>query len=170
MSTATRRRPLPALAFLLALCVLTGIVWWRVLHRPEAASGAGKPIVGQTAPSCTPRTAAIRLPKPASVTVVVLNGAGRYHLATDVSNQLQSRGFKTGTPGTTSPLGGVAEIRYGSAGRAGATLLRYHLPGAKLTPTHRSDARINLVLGSGFRALAPADTVSRAVAGAAKRC
>jgi hypothetical protein len=170
MSTATRRRPLPALAFLLALSVLTGIVWWRVLHRPEPAGTAGTPVAGQTATTCTPGASAIRLPKPASVTVVVLNGAGRDLLATRVTGQLKSRGFKMGTPGTTSALSGVGEIRYGTAGRAGATLLGYHLPGAKLTPTNRPDTRINLVLGSGFRSLAPADTVSRAVAGASKPC
>jgi len=169
MSTATRRRPLPALAFLLALSVLTGIVWWRVLHRPEPAGTPGTPVAGQTA-SCTPAASAIRLPKPASVRVVVLNGAGRDLLATRVTGQLKSRGFTMGTPGTTSALTGIGEIRYGTTARAGATLLSYHLPGAKLTPTNRPDARINLVLGSGFRALAPADAVSRAVAAATKSC
>jgi hypothetical protein len=171
MSTATRRRPLPALAFLLVLSVLTGIVWWRVLHRPEPAGNAATPTARPTtAASCTPGARAIRLPTPASVTVVVLNGAGRDLLATKVTSQLKSRGFKTGTPGTTSALTGVGEIRYGTAGRAGATLLSYHLPGAKLTPAGRADAKINLVLGSGFRALAPTDTVSRAVAAASKSC
>jgi hypothetical protein len=173
MSTATRRRPLPALAFLLALSVLTGIVWWRVLHRPEPAGTTGTarpPVAGQTATTCTPSANAIRLPTPASVTVVVLNGAGRDLLATKVTSQLKSRGFKMGAPGTTSALSGVGEIRYGTAGRAGATLLGYHLPGAKLIPTNRPDTRINLVLGSGFRSLAPADTVGRDVAAASKPC
>jgi hypothetical protein len=170
MSTATRRRPLPALAFLLALSVLTGIVWWRVLHRPEPAGSAGTPAVSQRA-TCTPAVNAIRLPTPASVTVVVLNGSGRDQLATKVSGQLKSRGFKTGTPLTApTPLSGVGEIQYGTAGRAGATLLGYHLPGAKLTPVSRAGARINLVLGSGFRSLAPADSVKRAVASASKPC
>jgi hypothetical protein len=171
MSTATRRRPLPALAFLLALSVLTGIVWWRVLHRPEPAGSTGKPVAGQTAASCTPGVTAIRLPRPASVTVVVFNGSGRDQLATKVTGQLKSRGFKTGTPLTApTPLSGVGEIRYGTAGRAGATLLGYHLPGAKLTPENRAGTRINLVLGSGFRSLASADTVTRAVAGLGKHC
>jgi hypothetical protein len=171
MSTETRRRPLPALAFLLALSVLTAIVWWRVLHRPEPASTAGKPVVGQTASSCTPGATTIRLPKPASVTVVVFNGSGRDQLAAKVTGQLKSRGFKTGTPLTApTPLSGVGEIRYGTAGRAGATLLGYHVPGAKLAPTNRPDAKINLVLGSGFRSLSPAGTVSRVVAAAGKHC
>ena len=170
MSTATRRRPLPALAFLLALSVLTGIVWWRVLHRAEPAGTAQPPVVGQSA-SCTPGAGATRLPAPASVTVTVLNGAGRDLLATRVTNQLKGRGFKTGTPGTTSALNGVGEIRYSTAGRAGATLLGYHLPGAKLTPAAGASARITVVLGAGFRSLAPVDSVNRAVAGASTtRC
>jgi hypothetical protein len=171
MSTATRRRPLPALAFLLALSVLTGIVWWRVLHRPEPVGTPGTPVAGQTATTCTPGARSIRLPKPGSVTVVVLNGSGRDQLATKVTGQLKDRGFKTGTPATApTPLSGVADIRYGTSGRAGATLLGYHLPGAKLTAMNRPDARITLVLGSGFRSLAPADTVSRAVTAAGKPC
>jgi hypothetical protein len=169
MPTATRRRPLPALAFLLALSVLTGIVWWRVLHRPEPTETARTPVVGQSA-ACTAGATAIRLPAPASVRVVVLNGAGRDLLATKVTSQLKSRGFTMGTPGTTAALSGVGEIQYGTSGRAGATLLSYHLPGAKLTPVSRTDARVSLVLGSGFRALAPTDTVERAVAGAPKPC
>lgn len=169
MSTATRRRPLPALAFLVALSVLTAIVWWRVLHRAEPAGTAQSPGTGQSA-SCTPSTQAIRLPAPASVSLVVLNGAGRDLLATRVTSQLKSRGFKAGTPGTTSGLSGVGEIRYGATGRAGATLLSYHLPGAKLTPVGGGSARITVVLGAGFRSLAPLDTVTKAVAGAGKPC
>ena len=169
MSTATRRRPLPALAFLLALSVLTGIVWWRVLNRAEPTGTAQPPVVGQSA-SCTPGAQAIRLPAATSVSVVVLNGAGRDLLATRVTSQLKSRGFKTGTPGTTSGLSGVGEIRYSASGRAGATLLGYHLPGAKLTPVAGGSARVTVVLGAGFRALAPLDTVTKAVAGAGKPC
>ena len=168
MSTATRRRPLPALAFLLALSVLTGIVWWRVLHRPEPADPVRTPVAGQ--PTCTPGAQPARLPTPRSVRVVVLNGSGRDLLASRTSGQLKSRGFTVGTPGTTSPLGGVAEIRYGTAGRSGATLLGYHVPGAKLVPASRTDARITLVLGSGFRALAPAETVNKALAAVTKSC
>jgi hypothetical protein len=165
----TRRRPLPALAFLLVLTALTSIVWWRVLHRPEPTEATGSPSASQSA-QCTPGAGAIRLPTPASVTVTVLNGAGRDRLATQVTGQLKSRGFKVGTPGTTSALTGVGEIRFGPTGRAGATLLSYHLPGAKLTPGNRTDAKVDVVLGAGYRSLATTQTASRAVAGAGKPC
>ncbi|MDQ1721771.1 MAG: hypothetical protein QOI26_1505, partial [Pseudonocardiales bacterium] len=64
MSVATRRRPLPALAFLLALSILTGIVWWRVLHRAEPAGTTSKPTPSQSA-RCTPGNRAVKLPTPA---------------------------------------------------------------------------------------------------------
>ncbi len=169
MSTATRRRPLPALAFLLALSILTGIVWWRVLHRAEPAGTGQGPAPSQSAP-CTPGSKGIKLPAPSAVTVTVLNGAGRDQLATRTSNQLKGRGFKVGTPGTTSALSGVAEIRYGSTGRPGATLLSYYLPGAKLAAASRKDAKLELVLGSGFTALASDASVKQAVARASKPC
>ncbi len=169
MSVATRRRPLPALAFLLALSILTGIVWWRVLHRAEPSGTASSPSPSQSA-RCTPGSRAVKLPTPASVTVTVLNGAGREQLASTVSTQLKGRGFSTGTPGNAPALSGVAEIRFGTAGRAGATLLSYYLPGAKLASASRRDAKVEVVLGSGFRALASPATVSRAVANASKSC
>lgn len=169
MSTATRRRPLPALAFLLALSALTSIVWWRVLHRPEPSETAGTPTPTQSR-QCTPGARAIRLPAPSAVTVTVLNGAGRDRLATQVTAQLKTRGFKVGTPGTTSALAGVAEIRFGAAGRPGATLLSYHLPGAKLAPGNRAGGSVEVVLGAGYRSLAATDTVNRAVAAAGKTC
>jgi len=169
MSVATRRRPLPALAFLLALSILTGIVWWRVLHRAEPTGSASNPSPSQSA-RCTPGSRAVKLPAPTSVTVTVLNGAGREQLAGTVSSQLKSRGFATGTPGNAPALTGVGEIRYGTAGRAGATLLSYYLPGAKLAAASRRDAKVEVVLGSGFKALASAATVTRAVAAAGKGC
>jgi hypothetical protein len=169
MSTATRRRPLPALAFLLALSILTAIVWWRVLHRAEPTSTAQGPAPSQSA-RCSPASKGIRLPEPSAVTVTVLNGAGRDGLATRVTGQLKSRGFAVGTPGTTAALTGVAQIRYGTAGRSAATLLSYYLPGAKLAAASRRDAKLELVLGSGFTSLATDATVKRAVATATKSC
>jgi hypothetical protein len=169
MSTATRRRPLPALAFLLALTALTAIVWWRVLHRPEPDSAAGAPTPTQSS-QCTPAPNTVRLPAPTAVTVTVLNGAGRDRLATQVTGQLKSRGFKTGTPGTTSALAGVAEIRFGPAGRAGATLLSYHLPGAKLTAGSRAGAGVEVVLGSSYRSLATPEAARRAAASGGRSC
>jgi hypothetical protein len=172
MSATTTRRPLPALAFLLVLTVITAVVWWRVLHRPGDSSS---PTAGGSAPvtavTCASGGKPIKLPTAASVTVDVLNGSNRYQLATTISNQLKARGFATGKPqDSPTPFTGVAQIRYGTAGKAGATLLSYHLPGAVLVTERRPDAAVHVVLGAAFRALATPAVAAKAVARAKKPC
>jgi hypothetical protein len=166
MSASTARRPLPALAFLLALTILTSIVWWRVLHRADDTKSA------KATPSSQQRACGVSapLPAPRSVSVQVLNGSGRDGLAGQVSNQLKARGFATSKPDNGTLLPGVAEIRYGTAGRAGATLLAYYLPGAKLVSVTRPDARVDITLGKAFTALANPAAVNKAIAAAKKPC
>jgi hypothetical protein len=170
MSPTTARRPLPALVFLLILTVLTGIVWWRVLHRNDDSPTGSTPVVVQPI-RCTPGAGAIALPKPSAVTVDVLNGASRDQLATQVSTQLKSRGFLVGKPDTApSTVSGTGQIQFGTAGRAAATLLSYYLPGATMVAQNRSDAIITLVLGTGFKTLASQAVVTKSVAKAKKPC
>jgi hypothetical protein len=170
MSASSVRRPLPALAFLLALTVLTSIVWWRVLHRPDGAKTATGPTVVQPI-TCTPGGKALTLPKPATVTVAVLNGAGRDQLATQVTGLLKARGFRVGTPGDApSHLTGIGQIQFGVAGKSGATLLSYYLPGAAMVAERRADSAITLVVGTGYHALAAPAAVTKSIAGAKKPC
>lgn len=171
MSTSTARRPLPALAFLLALTVLTAIVWWRVLHRPDGSSNNTASGPSTVQPTCSPVGTKVTLPKPAAVTVTVLNGAGRNQLASQVTAQLKARGFKTGTPNDApSPLSSIGQIQYGKAGKNGATLLGYYVPGAALVAESRSDAAVTLVLGAAYHALATPAAVTKSLASAAKPC
>jgi LytR cell envelope-related transcriptional attenuator len=172
MAVSTTRRPLPALVFLLVLSVLTAIVWWRVLHRPDASSSTASTPPSTAAPlTCTPGGKAVRLPAPSAVTVVVLNGANREQLATQVTAQLKARGFRTGTPDNApSTLSGTAEIQFSTASRAGATLLSYYVPGARLVAGNSTGSTITLVLGTGYKALAAQATVNQAVAKASKPC
>jgi hypothetical protein len=159
------------LAFLLALTVLTGIVWWRVLHRAD----------GQQAVASAPKTSApalcnkgkpIALPAPKSVTVYVWNANGTNGLAGKIDGQLKSRGFSSAGFNTYNPaqIAGVGEIHFGTAGKSGATLLSYYLPGAKLVTVTRPDARVDVVLGTGFKALAAPAAVNKSVANAKKPC
>jgi hypothetical protein len=156
--------------FLLVLSILTAIVWWRVLHRPDASSTTSQPT--QVAPlTCTPTGKASAIPTPRSITVTVLNGAGREGLAGQVSSQLKTRGFQTGTPGNApATVTGVGQIQYGSTERAGATLLSYYVPGAKLVAGGAPATAVQLVLGTGFQALAPQASVTKALAKATKSC
>lgn len=139
------RRPLPALAFLLALSLLTALVWWRVFHRADEGEAQ------QSQQTCTP-AAGVVLPQPGAVTLTVLNGTDRAGLAAQASGTLAADGFVVGEPGNDPVgVGSVAEIRFGPAGLPGATLLSYYVPGAALVPTPaRTDAAIDVVLGAQF--------------------
>ena len=124
-------RPLPALVALLALLLLTALVWWRVLHRGGASSGAAP------APPTTPSAT---LPAPAGITLTVFNATN--------PTRARNRGARPHHPGRRrlqrrparrqrqpqAKVPGVAEIRYGptseGCGAPGALLLPRRPAGA----------------------------------------
>jgi hypothetical protein len=160
---------LPALAFLLALSVLTAIVWWRVLHRNDAVSSPTT--VATPTVTCAPGGHKVTFPKTSTVTVKILNGNGQAGLASSVEGQLKSRGFKSaGVGDAASLLTGVGELRYGPSGKQAAVLLGYYLPRTKLVPITRADATVDVVVGKGFTGLASQKTVQAAEAKASKPC
>ena len=136
------RRPLPALAFLLALSLLTALVWWRVFHRDDVPET-------QARQTCTAQPGTV-LPEPAAVTVTVLNGTERVGLAGQASAALAADGFIMGAPGNEpNGVAAAAEIRFGPTGLPGATLLSYFVPNAVLVPIpERPDATVDLALGA----------------------
>jgi hypothetical protein len=152
------RRPLPALAFLLALSLLTALVWWRVFHRAED----GTPTA---APTCVAQ-AGVALPAPATITVTVLNGTERVGLAGAAAATLGADGFVLGASGNDpAAVAGVAEIRFGPTGLAGATLMSYYIPGAALVPVPaRADATLEVSLGAKFPDTGGVRTVEQATA------
>lgn len=159
-------RPLPAVAFLVGLLLLTALVWWRVIHRTDdAAHSAG--------PSCTsPSTVSPdTVPAPADVSVLVLNSTQRAGLASSAAQALTQDGFQSaGKPTNDStagaPVAGVAEIRFGPTGKAAATLLSYYLPGATLAPDKRTNATVDVALGAKFTTLATPAAVAKALTSA----
>jgi hypothetical protein len=153
------------LAFLLALSVLTALVWWRVLHRSDSAHASSPP---SCTASATPTVSV--LPAAASVTVNVLNSTQKGGLAAQVSGFLAADGFKTGTPANDetarAPVTGIAEIRYGPAGAAAAKLVSYYVPGATLVPDGRTDASVDLAVGAKYTAVLGPTDVAKALASA----
>jgi hypothetical protein len=143
------RRPLPALAFLLALSLLTALVWWRVFSRTEA-DGTPAP-----RPTCAAQ-ANQPLPAPNTVHITVLNGTAqgtaRVGLAGTVSDALGADGFLMGTAtDDTAVVSGVAEVRFGTAGTAAATLVSFYIPGSQLVPTPSiTDATVTVSVGENF--------------------
>lgn len=156
MTSPPVRRPLPALIALAALLLLTGLVWWRVLHR-DTGSPAATPCPTRTPPSGTV------LPPPDHVTVTVLNSTNRNGIAGKVRNTLVNDGFNSSGPAGNDnrkrPIRGVAEIRYGSKGRDGARLLHYYLPGAHLVATNAKSAVVVVSLGKKYRHIASSSQV-----------
>jgi hypothetical protein len=166
MATSGARRPLPALAFLLALSLLTALVWWRVLHRADATSQAAT----TPSPSCSPPAPVTAVPAPAGVTVQVLNSTQRTGLASSVGTLLVHDGFKLAGVAndltSRAPVEGVAEIRFGPAGATAAALLAYYVPGATLVRDTRTSATIDLALGAKYAALAAPTAVAKALTAA----
>jgi hypothetical protein len=167
MTAPERRRPLPALAFIGALCLLTAIVWFRVIHRSGSAA-TPKPTC--TSSSAPPTKTVTVVPHERKVTVLMLNSTNRKGIAGDTKKALIKRGFKITEPpandGTTygghGLIRGVAEIRYGPSSLAAATLLRLYLPHAVLKATDASSHTVIISLGAKFKQVASPKAVRRA--------
>ena len=163
MASTLARRPLPALISLLALLVLTALVWWRVLHRnDDSASGAEKPCPTPTSTAATTTP----LPAPQKVTVEVLNATNRTGIGGRARESLVADGFQIPRKAAndTAKVPGVAEIRYGPAGTNAAKVLSYYLPGAKLVATQSRTATVVVSLGNRYTRVATPAAVQAAMA------
>ena len=137
MASTVQRRPLPALLALVALLLLTGLVWWRVLNRSsgDTAQHAHR----SACPSAS--SSAHALPAPSAVPIQVLNSTTRKGIAGNARTNLVADGFSSSDAAGNdarsklNKIKSVGEIRYGPTGKAGATLVRYYLPGAVLVAT-----------------------------------
>lgn len=161
----TKRQHLPAAVFLVALILLTALVWWRVITHDNSQHAAAN---GECSSSSTSPAKPTTLPPPSSVTLTVLNSTNRTGLAAKVATQLKKDGFLIPENATNDPSGkqiaGVAEIRYGSAGEGGARLLSYYVPGATLVTTDSTDETVVLSLGAKYTALATQKAVKAKLA------
>lgn len=161
MTSTPLRRPLPALIALLALLLLTALVWWRVLNRDNGSAAS-------SSSNCpTPSAPAAHLPGPNRVTVQVLNATNRNGIAGKARTRLVADGFNSPRPAANEKpkvkIRGVAEIRFGPRGRDGATLLRYYFPGARLVPSKAKSATVVVSLGEKYRGVASASSVTAAL-------
>lgn len=163
------RRPLPALIFLAALVLLTVLVWWRVIHRSD---GGGAKASGTPSPRTSCSSAAIAastvLPANADVTVQVLNSTDKGGLAAATGAALTNVGFKqAAAPNndktTRAPVAGVAELRFGPAGKLAADVLSFYFPGAVTVPDQRATAVVDVAVGAKFVAIATPDAAAAAM-------
>lgn len=160
MTSPPRRRPLPALVFLVALTLLTALVWWRVLSRTDSHA------TGQSCPTSSPTTQSNVLPRPEQIHLTVLNSTTTFHLATNTAKALGKLGFKIDKVGNDDghkAIAGVAEIRYLSDAKPDAVLLSYYLPGATLqlvTSKSATTPALVVSLGKSFKKLATSAAVA----------
>jgi hypothetical protein len=162
MAEGTTRRPLPALICLLALTLLTALVWWRVINRSDSHAA---PNTG-----CTSSTAPLVLPRPAGVSVTVLNSTNKAQLAKKTAAALAKEGFVIVTYGNDTghaPVVGVAEIRFTADQQPGASLLSYYFHGARMVPlAATSDSTLVVAVGSKFVAVSTPAAAQTAISAA----
>lgn len=178
------RKPFPAIAVLVALAVVAGVVWVSVLNRPDPTAGgcvsaadtaAGAPVVpAPVAPgqrlSAQDLDAVAPVP-PQQVLVHVLNANGQRGEAGIVAAGLAELGFVPTAEPTNDPrhpafdLHCHGEIRFGPAGTAAARTLSLAVPCAELVREVRSDAVVDLALGTEFTELRPNDAARAALDG-----
>jgi hypothetical protein len=150
--TMRLRRTLPALAFLLVLCVLAGLTWLKVIDQ-----------VGDRTAAAACGTSPVSSSK---LQVRVYNATAREGLARVIAAQLTGRGYAI-VATDNDPLSGVrpveaaAEVRYGPAGARQAALVRRQVPGAALFKDAREGSIVDLVLGERFRRLATPAELAR---------
>ena len=154
MPSLPTRRPLPALIALLALLLLTALVWWRVLHRGGTSSAATP---------CHTQSARATLPAPSSVVVLVLNATNRSGIAARARTVLVSDGFLIPKPAANDKhsvkVPEVAQIRFGPKARKAATLLHYYFPGAALVANASRSGVVTVSLGAKYRGVASRSAV-----------
>jgi LytR cell envelope-related transcriptional attenuator len=159
------RRPLPALAFLLGLALLTALVWWRVIHRSDGSTA--KTTASRTCSTAIAAKPTV-LPASADVSFDVLNSTTKTGLAGTTSTALVQLGFKqaaqpTNDLTTRAPVAGIAELRFGPGGKAGADLLSYYVPGAIEVPDTRAGSVVDVAVGAKFTAVATQAAVAAAL-------
>jgi hypothetical protein len=186
MTSPDKRRPLPALAFLVILTALAAVVWWRVLerdkpkpHHPVAVSSKHHHVqpTQPVCPSTSSETPPSILPLPTKITVRVLNSTETGGLAARATNAIKADGFKTlkaendsvAFGGDGKEIVGVGQIRYGAAQYGAATLLSYYFPHATLKLTTSSSATVLVSLGSTYQRPATKLAVRRALVRAHQR-
>lgn len=148
-----RRRRWPAITVVVLAVVLVSAAtsWWFVFREPAGSSAAVPP----RCPKLKPTAAA--LVEPAKVQVNIYNSTKRIGLAADVSKKLAARGYsvdEVANDPLERSIPGVAEVRYGQAGIDEARTIVAVVPGGRLVPLARKDAKVDLSLGERFEALA----------------
>jgi hypothetical protein len=169
-----RRRQGVSFAFLVLLVLGAGVAgagitqgWWEWPFGRDARAGTDPSTSG-----CTPTAPAVAAP--AEVQVSVLNATETRGLAAGVAAELRARGYVVARIGNDE--GGVevlesAQVRHGPTLVADARSVALQIPGAVLVDDGRTSEVVDVVLGTGYTAVTPAEEAAAALAaGASTGC
>ncbi|MFK8912635.1 LytR C-terminal domain-containing protein [Streptomyces sp. YS-3] len=182
-----RRRGRLLLAVVAAVVVL-GLIGWGTIQLIDVfggSDGAKKKTAGakhDCAPSPSPSpsastaaaAAAAALPKPAQITVNVYNATPRGGLAKDTADELKKRGFAIGKVGNAPAeydkkvTGNGILLGAPGATRGAFSVLGTQLKGAAQKTDARTTPDVDLILGSTFQALDPAQQAATALSALGK--
>jgi hypothetical protein len=171
-----KRRPLPALLLLALLGAVTAMVWTTVLGRVSPATAACPPPAIPGYPGEVLAATALDEVAPAPprlASVRVLNGNGMRGEASIIQARLAELGFAAAGDPSNDPLHpdfGLdchGQVRFGTQGEPTARTLSLLVPCSELVRDARTDASVDLALGTEFTALrttAQARSVLRSLA------
>ncbi|MEV5593886.1 LytR C-terminal domain-containing protein [Streptomyces sp. NPDC052496] len=175
-----RHRRRIALAITAAVCALA-LAGWGTLQLIDVFGGRGGTAqAAQDKKKCpdkggTKQTSALAagtgkpLPRPADVTVNVLNATARGGLAKSTADELKKRGFKVGKVGNAPPaydkkIKGTGVLLGARATSEGAQkVLGTQLEGAELKSDTRKTGDVDLLIGDTFKALAEPAAAQKAL-------
>ncbi|GIM81368.1 hypothetical protein Sar04_01820 [Salinispora arenicola] len=107
----------------------------------------------------------VTLREPSEVKINVLNGTDQVGLAGKISDDFRNRKFQIEKTGDEAKTDDIAVLRYGPKGVGSAHLLRaYFLNNAEVAyDPERTDATVDVVLGSAFQQLATTTEVNQSL-------
>lgn len=163
--TKRRRRMIVTAAFAALLLAAGGYGVVSLFSSPSQAPAASA-CANKANAAAAARKVESKLPAAAQITLNVYNSTDRQGLAAATATTLKQRGFAIGKV-TNDPLKAnltvSAQIRGAAASAPAMRVVAAEVAGSQLKPDARTDGTVDLVLGSGFTALASPDQVSAAL-------
>ncbi|MFF7902926.1 LytR C-terminal domain-containing protein [Streptomyces sp. NPDC088817] len=158
------------LVFLAAASVaVVGVIGWGTWQLIDVFTGGSKASAAEAGGDCStkaspaaspsPTNAARALPKPGQITVNVLNATPRSGLAKQTADELKKRGFRIGQVGNASEefdkkvKGAGLLLGPASSLNTSLPVLATQLAGAESRADTRKGTDVDLIIGTGFKAL-----------------
>ena len=176
-----RRNYLPGILLFVALAVVTMLVWVLALNQPTDVREAT--VCNAPPPASDPTAPATQLGEQVSratmtdvtpaklvdTKIRVLNASGQGGQAAEVAGELRDLGFAepaaaNDTVYANTRLQCQGQIRFGPSGRAAAAAVWLVAPCTELFQDQRSDATVDLAIGTEFSELTHSDDIDAVLA------